>query len=374
MIPPNPVAELKANASRPFGRARAMPVSVYASARFLEAELAHIFGKEWFCAGRVGQLERPGDYVTCELAGRPVIVLRDHAGKLRAMSNVCLHRMSTLLEGSGNVGSIVCPYHAWTYNLDGTLRAASAMSRNRDFRLDDYCLPQVRVADWMGFILISLNPDAPDPEVFFKGVQDLVGDYEMDGYVQLWQQRFRWNTNWKVLAENFMESYHLPVCHRGTIGWSVDLERMDCPDGVAAFNWHSIQKDPSFRLSVAHPDSGRLKGKRRLTTYLLSIYPSLMITLTPGYFWYLSLHPHTPGEVDVLYAGGLSPDFMADPEARSMLAEAKELIDRVNEEDKVCTERVYRGLCSGFAAPGHLSHLERPNYDFARYLAAKIPE
>ncbi|MEM9046754.1 MAG: SRPBCC family protein [Pseudomonadota bacterium] len=369
----DPVAELKANVKLPFERARAMPTSVYTSDRFLEAELTHVFKKEWFCVGRVSQLKNPGDYLTYELAGQPVIVIRDQDGELRAMSNVCLHRMSTLLEGQGNIKSIVCPYHAWTYGLDGRLRGAPAMKQNEGFDRADYCLPQIRVADWMGFLMVSLNPDAPNPDQHFHEVENLVGDYEMGDYVQLWEQRFRWKTNWKVLAENFMESYHLPVCHQGTIGWTVSLDEMDCPPSPATFNWHSIQKDPAMTLSVAHPDSTRLQGERRFTTYLLSIYPSLMITLTPGYFWYLSLHPNGPGEVDVLYAGGLSPDFMADPEAEAMLDQAKALLDDVNQEDKGCTEKVYRGLCSDAAVPGHLSHLERPNYDFAKYLAEKIP-
>ncbi|MEL6476853.1 MAG: SRPBCC family protein [Pseudomonadota bacterium] len=370
--PIDPIAELKAQAAQPFEQARTMPKSVYTSERFLEAELSHIFRKEWICVGRSDQLKAPGDYLTYELAGQPVIVLRDASGALRAMSNVCLHRMSTLLEGTGNAKSIVCPYHAWTYNLDGTLRGAPAMQGNQGFAKGDYCLPQIRVADWLGWILITLNADAPDPATHLAGVQDLVGDYEMQHYVQTWQEEHHWATNWKVLAENFMESYHLPVCHNGTIGWAVSLDEMDCPQSPATFNYHTIQKDPSFKLSVAHPDSTRLGGERRNTTYLISIYPSLMITLTPGYFWYLSLHPDGPGHVRILYGGGLSPDFVQDPEADQMLAQAKALLDDVNEEDRGCTERVYRGLCSDLAVPGHLSHLERPNFDFAQYLAGRL--
>ncbi|MEM7670800.1 MAG: SRPBCC family protein, partial [Pseudomonadota bacterium] len=345
---------------------------VYTSERFLDAELRQIFRKEWFCVGRVDQLAKPGDYMTYELAGQPVIVLRDADGQLQAMANVCRHRMSTLLEGSGNIKTIVCPYHAWTYNLDGCLRGAPAMKRNEGFDRGAYRLPQIRVADWLGWLLISLNPDAPDPYAHFSEVEELVGDYKMSAYTQLWQETHLWNTNWKVLAENFMESYHLPVCHQGTIGWAVDLNEMDCPPSPATFNYHTIQKDPSFKLSVAHPDSTRLSGERRLTTYLLSIYPSLMITLTPGYFWYLSLHPRGPGQVEILFGGGLSPDFMGDPDAQDMLAKTKLLLDDVNEEDRGCTEKVYTGICSELASPGHLSHLERPNYDFATYLAERL--
>ncbi|MEM8797897.1 MAG: SRPBCC family protein, partial [Pseudomonadota bacterium] len=97
-----------------------------------------------------------------------------------------------------------------------------------------------------------------------------------------------------------------------------------------------------------------------------------MITLTPGYFWYLSLHPDGPGKVRIVYGGGMSPDFANDPDGEAMLAQTKALLDDVNEEDRGCTERVYRGLCADLAVPGPLSHLERPNYDFARFIARHV--
>src|SRR5690349_17801875 len=121
-----------------------MPPSVYTSPEFLERELKDVFAKEWITVGRADSLRKPGDYITYELAGQPIFVIRDNDGKLRAMSNVCLHRMSTLLEGAGNKRAIVCPYHAWTYNLDGTLRAAPAMHLNSEFCAEHYRLPAVR--------------------------------------------------------------------------------------------------------------------------------------------------------------------------------------------------------------------------------------
>ena len=97
----------------------------------------------------------------------------------------------------------------------------------------------------------------------------------------------------------------------------------------------------------------------------------MLITLTPGYFWYLSLHPKGPGRVSIVFGGGMSPDFMRSPEAQAQLLQVKALLDKVNVEDRGCTEKVYRGLCARAAEPGHLSHLERPNYDFAQYLAER---
>jgi len=368
----DPIDELRQSVARPFEQARAMPKSVYTSPEFNQQELEHIFRKDWFCAGRASALANPGDYLTLELAGQPIMVIRDRDNILRAQSNVCLHRMSTLLEGSGNTKAIVCPYHAWTYNLDGSLRGAPAMTKNDAFCKDQLKLPQVQCEIWLGWIMVSLNPEAKPVSGEMGELEEMIADYDLGSYVQTFSEDHLWDTNWKVLAENFMESYHLPVCHSGTIGWSVDLEKMHCPLSPPNFNYHTILKDPEFKLSVAHPDNTRLVGERRITTYLISVYPSLFITLTPGYFWYLSLHPQGPGKVRILYGGGMSPDFANDPEAEAMLAQTKALLDDVNEEDRGCTEKVYRGLCSGLSAPGPLSHLERPNFDFAQYLASRL--
>ncbi|MFY8146686.1 MAG: aromatic ring-hydroxylating oxygenase subunit alpha, partial [Rhodobacter sp.] len=258
-----------------FGQAVAMPKSVYTSPEFAALEQRHIFARDWLCAGRADALRAPGDYLTMDISGEPILVLRDQDGIVRAMSNVCRHRMSTLLEGRGTTRSIVCPYHAWTYNLDGTLRAAPAMTRNDGFCKDRIALPPVRCEVWLGWIMVTLNPDAPPVADRLAGVSDLIGPFQMEAYVESFREEFRWATNWKVLAENFMESYHLPVCHAGTIGGHVDLLKMSCPEGLPAFNFHSIVKNDALDLALAHPANMRLQGDQRRTTWLLSVYPSL---------------------------------------------------------------------------------------------------
>ena len=369
----DPIADLRRNTSVPFEQARAMPTSVYTSEDFVEAELKHVFSKDWYCVGRADALSKTGDYVTAELAGQPIVVLRDADHQLRAMSNVCLHRMSTLLQGRGNAKTIVCPYHAWTYNLDGKLRGAPAMSQNDAFCKDHYRLPQVRCEEWLGWVFVCLDPDAEPVSVQLAEVADMIAAYDMTNYSESFYEEHVWDTNWKVLAENFMESYHLPVCHAGTIGGLSKLEDMVCPPGRPAFNYHTILKDESLRIAMAHPTkNNRLKGEERRTTYLLALYPSLMITLTPGYFWYISLHPKGPGQVHIRFGGGMSNDFAEDTDISENFTQLKTLLDEVNVEDRGCTEKVFNGLCSDAATPGHLSHLERPNYDFAQYLMGKI--
>lgn len=366
------IDELCSSASVPFEQAHAMPPSVYTSESFLQAELDTIFSKDWFCAGRASSISEPGAYLTLELAGQPIMVVREKSGALRAQSNVCLHRMSTLLSGRGKTNAIVCPYHAWTYELNGRLRGAPAMDANTSFCKNSMRLPSVRCEEWLGWIMVTLNPAAPDVHTQLAEVSDMVADYQMQNYQETFFETHVWDTNWKVLAENFMESYHLPVCHRGTIGGLSKLEEMICPPGRNAFNYHTILKDDKLKIALAHPDNTRMEGDRRRTTYLLALYPSLLITLTPGYFWYLSLHPAGVGQVRIMFGGGMSADYADDADAQQHFSALKTLLDEVNVEDRGCTEKVYKGLCSEFASPGPLSHLERPNYDFAQYLVSKV--
>jgi choline monooxygenase len=367
LIQPN--AELLKAAERPFEDARAMPPSVYTSQAFLQQELETIFSKDWVCVGRVSSLANPGDYLTYELAGQPVFVIRDREGAIKAFSNVCLHRMSTMLQGCGNTRAVVCPYHAWTYGLDGQLRGAPFMGQTTGFCKEDYKLPAIRCEEWLGWIYITLDNDRPSVAEALEPLREMIAQYGMEDYVECFRETHVWNTNWKVLAENFMESYHLPVCHAATVGGFSKLEEMECPPGLPAFNYHWITKEASLAIGNAHPSNTKLQGRWRKTTGLLTLYPSHLITLTPGYFWYLSLHPKGPDQVAMVFGGGLSPDFIDDPKADEYIATLKTLLDAVNEEDKGCTEKVYKGMNANSAKAGHLSYLERPLYDFMHYIA-----
>lgn len=365
------LSDLVRTAKRPFDDARAMPPGVYTSEAFLSRELDMIFSKEWFCIGRSSSLKEPGDYITYDLAGQPIVVLRDAEKKLMAFSNVCLHRMSTLLEGTGNTRSIVCRYHAWTYNLDGSLRGAPYMKPTTGFCRENYRLPSIRCEEWLGWVYVTLNADAPAVSDTLRPLEGMIAQYGMENYFECFRETHVWDTNWKVLAENFMESYHLPVCHAATVGPYSKLDEMECPPGLSGFNYHWITKEASLAIGNAHPSNTRLEGKWRKTTALLALYPSHLITLTPGYFWYLSLHPKGVGQVHMIFGGGLSPEFIDDPKAPDYVVTLKKLLDEVNVEDRQCTERVFRGLNSQKAAPGHLSYLERPIYDFMQYVAER---
>jgi phenylpropionate dioxygenase-like ring-hydroxylating dioxygenase large terminal subunit len=365
---------LRAGGERSFDDARAMPPGVYTSPEFLAREQRDIFAHEWQCVGRASTLAAPGDYLSAQIGDQPIVVVRDEQMQLTAMSNVCLHRMSVLLEGRGNVRRIVCPYHAWNYSLDGKLKGAPMMDRQAGFCKESYQLPAIRCEQWQGWIYVTLDNDAPPVGTQLAGLTELIAPYGMTDYIETFYEEHVWDTNWKILAENFMESYHLPMLHRATVGPHSKLEEMECPPGHPAFNYHWITKEASLPIGNAHPGNTRLEGHWRKTTALLAIYPTHLVTLTPGYFWYLVLQPRGVDRVHIRFGGGLSPEFIADEEANAHMVTLKALLDEVNAEDRRGVEAVFRGVHAPLAKPGHLSPLERPNYDFARYLAGKLAQ
>jgi len=367
------IADLSANASRPFDEARAMPPGVYHSPGFLALEETRIFRKQWICIGRADSITDAGDYLACDILDQPVVVIRGTDDGIRGFSNVCLHRMARLLEGKGNARRIVCPYHAWTYAPEGDLIAAPHMDKSPCFHNKDYRLPDIRTAVWQGWIYVSLNPDAPNIDIQMRELGEKVTDrYRMENYVETFREEHVWDTNWKILAENFMESYHLFRLHAATVGGHSKIDEMECPPGGEAFNYHWITKEATLGLGNAHPDNTHLEGEWRKTTALITAYPGHMITLTPGYFWYLCLQPRGVNKVHIVYGGGFAPEYVNDPKAGELITDLKKLLDDVNAEDRIGVESVFRGTAADTASSGHLSYLERPNFEFSQYLVRMV--
>jgi phenylpropionate dioxygenase-like ring-hydroxylating dioxygenase large terminal subunit len=257
---------LKTNCQLDFADAKAMPPEVYTSEAFLGLEQEHLFRSEWQCVGRASSLSKTGDYLTYDLAGQPVLVVLNKKQEIRAYSNVCLHRMSILLKDSGNVKSIVCPYHAWGYDLEGKLRGAAQMDKQNSFCKSDYQLPSVRCEVWQGWIYVTLNEEVLTVSEQLSELETLISEYQMEGYIETFQEEHLWDCNWKILAENFMESYHLPVVHKGTVGPHTKLDDVECPPGHEHFNYHWFTKEATLPLGNAHPDNQRLEGKWRQTS------------------------------------------------------------------------------------------------------------
>ena len=154
------LAELKALGARPLAKATAPPKGMYTSPDILALEQERIFGAGWLCAGRADEIARPGDYMTFEMGPQPVILVRGKDGAVRAHANTCRHRMMRLVEGKGNARRFTCPYHAWTYGLDGGLVAAPHMDRTSCFNKKEPSLTDIRCEIYQGWIYVTLNGGA----------------------------------------------------------------------------------------------------------------------------------------------------------------------------------------------------------------------
>jgi len=368
------LAALRDIAERPLEQARAMPPGVYTSEAFHALERARIFAREWLCAGRAESVANPGDYLTWSAGEQPLFVVRGEDGALRAFANVCLHRMMCLLEGRGHRRRIVCPYHAWTYGLDGRLQRARHMERTAGFNAGDLRLPEIRCEVWEGWIFVTLDPDAVPVAERLAALHAVVEPYGMGEYVEVLQEDHEWDTNWKCLTENFMEGYHLPITHRETVGAYFPPEETEFPEATHdGFTYQTFIKTPDAPIGTAHPDNTRLTGRWRSTSVLPTIFPSFMMTLAPDHLWYLSLQPNGVAKARMRYGIALAPEVHAAAGARdAVVARASEFLARVNAEDRAVVEGIFRGARAPLSRPGPLSWLEREIHDFVRYLARRL--
>lgn len=368
---------LSAVASTPFNTADTIPPLLYRSEDVHALEQERIFAKDWLCPGLAADVPNAGDYITFTMGDQPVFIMRGKDGVIRGFSNVCLHRMMQLLDGAGTCrNKIVCPYHAWTYDTEGHVIGAGHMGgRDPLFDKKKYRLPELRTEIWEGWIYITLNPDAPSVASLLEGLKPVVARYDMAGYIPVVQQDHVWNTNWKLLNENFMEGYHLPVAHKATVGAWFPVEDTVFPEEVFdAFTYQTFTKDENAKYGRAHPANTRLADKWRFTSVLPTIFPAHMYVLAPDHLWYLSLRPRGVGQVQVRFGVALAPE-VHEALGDTRDAWVKELVDffdRVNAEDKFVVEGIFKGAMAPLASRGPLSWLEREIHDFARYLASKL--
>jgi choline monooxygenase len=374
------LAHLKKTASGPLSDARGATPAFYWNEEVAAAEEKSIFRSDWVCPGLAAEIPDVGDYITFSIAGEPVFSIRDRAGEIKTYSNVCRHRMMQLLEGSGRTSRVICPYHAWTYDLNGQLIGASHMNRSEGFDKKTICLPEIRTEIWNGWIYITLNPQAQSVREALAPLHEVVARYEMENYVAVLQEEHVWRTNWKLLTENFMEGYHLPVAHKATVGAWFRLEKTIFPNETyAAFTYQTFVKTGKATYGQAHPENTKLHDEWRKTSILPTVFPTHMYVLAPDHLWYLSLRSRGVGEVDVRFGVAIAPEVDAmltdSGERAAWINDLVKFFEHVNGEDREVVEGIYAGSRSSFAAPGQLSWLEREIHDFQKYLAHRlVPE
>lgn len=381
-------AELAEHAGLPFTGGRMLPAAAYTSAEVLAEEHQRIFAGQWSCVGRTADLASPGDYLTAELPSanplhadghRSIMVVRDHDGEVAAFDNVCVHRGSPLLHGCGNESRITCPYHAWVYRLDGQLIGAPYMSRTVDaagkaFDPADHHLTRLRLEVWEGFVFVNQDPGAAALGDRLSGLTEVVGRYRMAGYVPVHRQVDVWDTNWKLLYENFMDAYHVFKVHKNSFAKNGDNTLLTTMhDGTDHYAYHLVGHDPDAASGVAHPSNTSLDGEWRHTLLLGAVFPTHVMQLQPDWLWYLQLSPLGVDRVRIRWDVSVAPEVLADQaDPAAYVARLLDLLDLVNAEDRPIVEGVMRGVRGRDPVRGPLSYLERNVYDFDRYIARML--
>ncbi len=196
-------------------RASTIPARWYTDPAMPAAESRKVFGRTWQVVGRSRDVATPNSYLAGEVTGEPILVTRDSEGALRAFSNVCRHRGSLLAEGSGQAGVIRCPYHAWTYTLDGRLHGVPEFEGVADWNRSQTCLPQFRVETWGPFVFVNQDPHAPPLAEVLGAIPREAAEIgcRMDELSFAARRDYVIECNWKVYVDNYLEGYHLPAAH-----------------------------------------------------------------------------------------------------------------------------------------------------------------
>ena len=359
------LSELARVAGLPMEQATTIPAQAYTSEAFLALELEEIFAKEWVCVGRLEEVAEPGDYLVTQLAGESLLIVRGDDKRVRVLSNVCRHRWTQVANGKGNATRFVCPYHAWTYDREGRLVHTRYMEQSGAF--DPNCrLPEISSEVWQGFLYVNLDGKAPPLRPRLASLEAIIRDYHLEEMTRFTGGDEIWNTNWKLLTENFTESYHNPQTHKDSLEPAVPAGLTRYPGGEDGF---------SLMIALVHPDRPPrephhpdLSGDQRREIVLAGIFPSQVMALAPERVFYMCLSPVDVDNVQTRWGVGTWGPLPKDPP----LEEINRLYHEVNAEDKLRLESIQKTLRSRYLAPGPLCYMEQPNWELYRYLARRL--
>lgn len=351
---------LYARVRLPAMEAETLPAWCYTSQEFYGAEVERIFMKVWNFIGRADHIPNPGDYFTLEFVGVPIIVVRDPAGDLRAFSNTCRHRGTQIVSGEGNCRAFKCPYHSWTYSLQGELLSAPEMHLTTNFDPSQYGLISIRLETWDGFLFINFDPESISLRAYLGDLPDRLASYNFSEMVCVRRKEFSLGCNWKVYVENAMESYHVQTVHRKTIQKQRrEILPPETPHGqyVLLYTKHGGSR-ALLEGDIGFPRITTLTGKAAEGTYYPLIFPSTMFGCTIDCMWYLELHPQGPSRT-TLIVGSCFPRAMVErSDFNEVVPRYYKRWDTSIPEDNMISELQQRGLGSPFCVPGRFSYLE----------------
>jgi phenylpropionate dioxygenase-like ring-hydroxylating dioxygenase large terminal subunit len=356
----------------PFEKASTLPPRWYVDPALYEREVERVFRREWLCVARADQLPRPGSYLAFDLLGEPLVALRDLEGRLRVLSRVCRHRAMPVVAGRGEARALQCPYHRWTYALDGRLLAAPEMDRTEGFERERCRLPALRVEELAGFVFASFDADAPPLAPRVAGLLEAIAPYRPEELVTAEPLVFEHEWNWKVLVENFLESYHHMGTHADTLQPFVPASGTfaDDADGPYAV-LHNPTRDGS-PLPSSFPETPGLSAAQRARFLVCAVFPFALFTVQPDSMLWYQLEPVAVDRFRLRIHPCVPAAALADDRFRDALAGFRTFADAVHRQDIGACDGVQAGLRSRLAEPGRYSHLEKALWQLQRFLRERL--
>lgn len=325
-------------------RASTIPARWYTDPAFLEAERRRVFGRTWQAVGRAESVAQPGSYLAGEIAGEPVLVARGKDGGLRAFSNVCRHRGAVMAEGAGQASVIRCPYHAWTYSLDGSLLGTPEFDGVEDWDRSAACLPRFQVETWGPFVFVNQDSGGPALREVLGAIPDEIASFgcPFERMRLSYRRDYIVECNWKVYIDNYLEGYHIPVAHPGL------LRELDYSQyRVETFRYYSSHIGPiRARTSDAGPRRYAFADSSRNALYYW-IFPNFMLNIYPDNLSSNIILPLAPERTLTIFEWfGFSGEV-----AQATI----DFSDEIQQEDIRLCESAQRGLRSRHYKQGRFS-------------------
>jgi len=328
-----------------------LPAGWYSDSAILALERERIFKHTWQYACATAQVSEPGDYFATKAGSIPVVLVRDKGGELKGFVNVCRHRGHVVMQGSGHRETLQCPYHAWTYGLDGCLLKAPRSEREPGFDSDNYSLFPVQVGTWGPFIYVNADLEADSLEETLGVLPETVAETGIDLDSLKFHHRGEYviEANWKIAVENYLECYHCPVAHTGFSSViNVDPDEY----ALASSGYVSTQKGP-VRSSVlegkkAAPYDATGEIDRSTSVF---VFPNFTVDIIPG-------PPNMNGgawfPIDERRTLGTYDYFFSEDVPQKTVEEMIAFNEQVGAEDNSLVESVHAGLESGMVEHGRL--------------------
>jgi nitrite reductase/ring-hydroxylating ferredoxin subunit len=351
-------AEQVARVRAPLAEAWTLPPAAYTAPAVFRAEAQRIFRRDWQCIARVDQLPNPGDYRCVDLIDQPLVISRDRTGEIHALSRICLHRAMPVAEGNGNATRFVCPYHNWTYELDGRLRSAPMMDGVNGFEPGRCRLPELRTEVWEGFLFVNLDPRCAPLAPRLAGLAPLIGNYGLSELVIAATVEFDSPWNWKILVENFMEAYHHVGIHRES------LERVyPGRDSFVVGNddepW-SLLRMPGHHGDAAGglPPLPGLTAEQQGELIAGCVFPTFLFAASANMAVWYEVSPVSHDCMNLRIHVLLRPEVAValDDVSRAAVAEG---VRRIHLEDIPANDGPWLGLQAPLTTQGRLSRYER---------------